>query len=168
VYGLCLLLFYLLVPWSCNLPRMSSQETSELVHGFSWTWFKHLFFCIGSTSKIATWIFKLGVTLISLCRVLKCGMRIELQGDRGWKVCYWMTLICEILLLWSFMNWIWIWSISGMRLTGDNWSKWRRNCPIATTNPTWTDLESDLILCSERPVTNCWDHCMANRPTKDT
>lgn len=43
------------------------------------------FFAVGSTSKIATWTFKLGVALISLCRFLKRGMIIELQRTEGEK-----------------------------------------------------------------------------------
>jgi hypothetical protein len=48
-----------------------------------------------------------------------------------------------------------------MKLAGENRSTRRKTCHIATlstTNPTWTDPESNLVLRGERPATNRLSH----------
>jgi len=52
---------------------------------------------------------------------------------------------------------------SGMLVTEKNRSTEKTICPIAylsATNFTWTDLESDSILCGERPATKHLSHDM--------
>jgi hypothetical protein len=52
-----------------------------------------------------------------------------------------------------------IWSTAGMILTQENWNSQRETCPIttlSTTNPTRTDLGSNLGLQGKRPTTNCF------------
>jgi hypothetical protein len=51
-----------------------------------------------------------------------------------------------------------------MTLTGENQSTGRKTChsaSLSTTNPTWTDLVSNMELSSEgrrEPETNCLSH----------
>jgi hypothetical protein len=48
-----------------------------------------------------------------------------------------------------------------MKLTGENRSTRGKTCPsaiLSTTNPIWTDLESNLGLRCERPATNRLSH----------
>ena len=48
-----------------------------------------------------------------------------------------------------------------MKLTGENRSTRRKTCPsttLSTTNPTWTDQESNPGLRGERPATNRLSH----------
>jgi hypothetical protein len=50
----------------------------------------------------------------------------------------------------------WVWSISGLTLTGENWSAWCEICHIATlssTNPIWTGLGLNLGLHVDRRTT---------------
>ena len=47
--------------------------------------------------------------------------------------------------------------ISGIILTGENQSTWRKTCPsavLSTINPTWTGLGSNTGLCGDRLVIN--------------
>lgn len=56
------------------------------------------------------------------------------------------------------MNWLWVWSIGGMLLRGENRSMQRRNCPIAsltTINFTYSGLGSNPVFCRENPFSSC-------------
>jgi hypothetical protein len=53
------------------------------------------------------------------------------------------------------------WSNAGMKLTGENRSTRGKTCPsatLSTTNPTWTDLESNPFFRGEKPATNRLSH----------
>jgi hypothetical protein len=53
-----------------------------------------------------------------------------------------------------------------MKLTGENRSTRGKTCPsatLSTTNPTWTDPESNPGLRGERPATNRLSHGTAHR-----
>jgi hypothetical protein len=52
-------------------------------------------------------------------------------------------------------------SHGGMILTWENQRAQRKICPsatLSTTNPTWTDLGTNLSLYGERLATNCLSH----------
>lgn len=54
-----------------------------------------------------------------------------------------------------------IWSTAGMILTQENWNCHRKTCPITTlftTNPTTTNLKSNLGPHVYRPMANCFSH----------
>jgi len=54
-----------------------------------------------------------------------------------------------------------LWSIDRMVLTRENWStQERKTAPLSTTNPTWTDLGSNLGLCFQRLMTDLMTHGM--------
>jgi hypothetical protein len=55
-------------------------------------------------------------------------------------------------------------------LTGENRSTRGKTCPsatLSTTNPTWTDPGSNLVLRVERPATNRLSHDTATSPLMD-
>jgi hypothetical protein len=72
------------------------------------------------------------------------GMRLSLNCGNKWTYCSSVKLILE-------------WSPGGMIMTGENWGTWIKACPsaiLSTTNPTWTDPDTNLGLNGERPATN--------------
>jgi hypothetical protein len=60
---------------------------------------------------------------------------------------------------------IWEWSIMVEWYWQENRRTQKKACPsdtLSTTNPTWTDLDINLVLRFERPVTNCLSHVTAS------
>jgi hypothetical protein len=56
------------------------------------------------------------------------------------------------------VNWLWVGSIGGMLLRGENRSTQRRTCPIAglsTINFTYSGLGSNAVFCHENPFSSC-------------
>jgi len=69
---------------------------------------------------------------------------------------YWAMLSVNKIIVLKVDGQIWVWYICRMILKRENWSTWRKNATLSTTNPTCTGLGLNLGLCSEKPATETW------------
>jgi hypothetical protein len=59
-----------------------------------------------------------------------------------------------VLLLRGVLRWRWVWSISGLTLTGETWSTWRKTWPSTALSTTkWTGPGSNLGVYGDRSAT---------------
>ena len=61
-------------------------------------------------------------------------------------------------------RWRWVWSIGGMKLTGENWCTWKEICHIATLstmNLTWPNPGLNSGQCGNMLSTKHLSHCIA-------